>query len=168
MDATSNPIANTKAADQKFCHSCGYILHNSAASCPKCGAAQPASNSNASSFLVEQKPNNLSHRQLPQHHIYCRGCGEPIHETAENCPKCGARQSLNSTSSGGDGKSRIVAAVLALVLGGLGVHKFYLGRIWWGLLYLVFCWTFIPGIIAFIEGIYYLTLSDSEFRKKYD
>lgn len=30
-------------------------------------------------------------------------------------------------------KSRILAAVLAIFLGGLGIHKFYMGKIGWGL-----------------------------------
>lgn len=55
---------------------------------------------------------------------------------------------------------QIVAGVLALLLGGIGVHKFYLGRMKQGLLFLLLSWTFIPGIIAFIEGI--LILSKGE------
>jgi TM2 domain-containing membrane protein YozV len=45
-------------------------------------------------------------------------------------------------------KDKTTAAILSLLLGGLGVHKFYLGKGVWGLLYLVFCWTFIPAIIG--------------------
>ena len=55
-----------------------------------------------------------------------------------------------------------------MLLGGFGLHKFYLGSIVWGVIYLVFCWTFIPAGVAFLEGIYYLTLSDEEFSRKYD
>jgi TM2 domain-containing membrane protein YozV len=62
-------------------------------------------------------------------------------------------------------KSRIVAGILALLIGGLGVHKFYLGKIGLGVLYLVFFWTFVPAIIAFIEGIIYLVQSDEEFAR---
>ena len=64
-------------------------------------------------------------------------------------------------------KSRIVAAILAFFLGGLGIHKFYLGQIGWGIIYLIFCWTFIPSIVAFIEFIIYLCTSDEDFAKKY-
>jgi TM2 domain-containing membrane protein YozV len=64
-------------------------------------------------------------------------------------------------------KNRVAAALLAFFLGYLGVHKFYLGKIGQGFLYLIFCWTGIPAIIAFIEGILYLVASDSEFNSKY-
>ena len=64
-------------------------------------------------------------------------------------------------------KNRIVAALLAFFLGGFGAHKFYLGQIGWGIVYLVFCWTFIPSIVAFIEFIIYLCTSDQDFARKY-
>jgi len=64
-------------------------------------------------------------------------------------------------------KSRIAAALLAFFLGGFGVHKFYLGKIGQGFLYLIFCWTFIPSFIAFIEFILYLCQSDEDFARKY-
>lgn len=65
------------------------------------------------------------------------------------------------------GKNRLAAALFALFLGGLGVHKFYLGRIGWGIVYVLFCWTFIPVLISFVEGIIYLTMSDEAFEAKY-
>lgn len=65
-------------------------------------------------------------------------------------------------------KDKVTAGVLALLLGGLGVHKFYLTRIVQGIIYLLLCWTFIPAIIAFIEGIIYLTMDESKFNNKYN
>jgi TM2 domain-containing membrane protein YozV len=65
-------------------------------------------------------------------------------------------------------KNKTTAGILALLLGGLGAHKFYLGRVFQGLLYLVFCWTFIPAIIALIEGIGYLTMNDADFNVRYN
>lgn len=52
---------------------------------------------------------------------------------------------------------------MALFLGGLGIHKFYLGKSGAGIVYLLFCWTFVPEIIAFIEAIIYFTQSDEAF-----
>jgi TM2 domain-containing membrane protein YozV len=64
-------------------------------------------------------------------------------------------------------KSRVVAGILGILLGNFGAHKFYLGKIGMGILYLVFFWTGIPGIIGLIEGILYLVKSDEEFHAKY-
>lgn len=65
-------------------------------------------------------------------------------------------------------KNKTTAALLAFFLGGLGVHKFYLGESGLGILYLVFCWTFIPSIIAFFEFIILLTMADNVFDAKYN
>lgn len=65
-------------------------------------------------------------------------------------------------------KSKTTAGILAIVLGNFGAHKFYLGRWGLGLLYLLFCWTYIPGIIAFIEGILYLIANPEDFANKHD
>ena len=61
-------------------------------------------------------------------------------------------------------KSRILAAVLAIFLGGLGIHKFYMGKIGWGVVYLLFCWTGVPAIVALVEGIIYLFSDDTTFN----
>jgi TM2 domain-containing membrane protein YozV len=50
-------------------------------------------------------------------------------------------------------KTSTTAVLLSLFLGGLGVHKFYMGQTGLGMLYLVFCWTYIPAIIGFIEAL---------------
>lgn len=100
--------------------------------------------------------------------VHCRECGHMISETAGSCPKCGARQSGGSGGSKGGGeKDKTTAGILAILLGGVGAHKFYLGKTGRGILYLVFCWTFIPSIIGLIEGITYLTKTDAEFQDKY-
>jgi TM2 domain-containing membrane protein YozV len=64
-------------------------------------------------------------------------------------------------------KSRITAGILAILLGDFGIHKFYLGKIGQGIVYLIFCWTGIPAIIGLVEGILYLLMKDEEFTQKY-
>ena len=59
-----------------------------------------------------------------------------------------------------------MAGVLAILLGGLGIHKFYLGKIGLGIVYLLFCWTGIQAIIGLIEGIIYLCSNDENFQLK--
>lgn len=48
-------------------------------------------------------------------------------------------------------KNRTTALLLTLLLGGIGAHRYYMGQIGLGLLYTLFSWTFIPGIVALIE-----------------
>lgn len=66
-----------------------------------------------------------------------------------------------------NGKNRVVAILLAFFLGGIGIHKFYLGQTGWGIVYLLFCWTLIPSIAAFIEFIMLILMSDQTFAQKY-
>ena len=93
---------------------------------------------------------------------YCRGCGGQIHSQAEMCPKCGLGQAGASSS-----KSKVAAALLCFFLGGIGAHKFYFGQVGPGVLYLVFCWTFIPALIALIEFFVLLSMSEETFAKRY-
>jgi TM2 domain-containing membrane protein YozV len=65
-------------------------------------------------------------------------------------------------------KTKWAAAALALFLGGIGAHKFYLGQPIMGLLYLFLCWTFIPAIVAFFEALGLLLISDHAFDMKYN
>ncbi len=64
-------------------------------------------------------------------------------------------------------KSKIAAGLLAIFLGGFGIHKFYLGKTGMGILYLVFCWTYIPAMVSFVEGIIYLCSNDENFQLKH-
>jgi len=96
---------------------------------------------------------------------YCRDCGSVIALRAEICPKCGVRQAEPPRTEGH--KSKVSAGLFALLLGGIGIHKFYLGRPVQGILYILFCWTFIPAIVALVEGIVYLSMSDEQFAQKY-
>lgn len=64
-------------------------------------------------------------------------------------------------------KNKTTAALLALFLGGLGMHKFYLGKWVWGIVYLLFCWTFIPAFLGFIEAIFLFVESEEKFQAKY-
>lgn len=63
--------------------------------------------------------------------------------------------------------NRVTAGVLALLLGWVGVHKFYMGKIAQGVVMAVFSFSGVPAVIAIVEGILYLTMSDYNFREKY-
>ena len=94
---------------------------------------------------------------------YCQECGSVIRAKAEVCPKCGVRQAVGSLS----GRNRLAAALFALLLGWVGAHKFYLGKVGQGVMYVLFSWTFIPFVVSFIEGIVYLTMTDGDFVATY-
>lgn len=108
---------------------------------------------------------------------HCYACASVLDARAELCPKCGVRQpvlpgTLVSTPAvvaavPYSSKSRTTAGLFALLLGGLGVHKFYLGLVAAGVLYILFCWTLIPAFIAFIEALLLFGMSDQEFAKRF-
>lgn len=135
-------------SETKKCIECGEEISVNAEICPKCGV-----------------------RQMPAGETkFCKDCGAKISKNAEICPKCGVRQVSSITSAFGSidtDKNKIVAGILALFLGDIGIHKFYLGQIGKGILYILFCWTIIPAILALIEGIQILCMSDEKFQQKY-
>ncbi|MGX7419146.1 TM2 domain-containing protein [Carnobacterium gallinarum] len=49
--------------------------------------------------------------------------------------------------------NKVVYIVLALLLGSIGAHKFYSGKILAGIIYILFSWTVIPALLGLIEGI---------------
>jgi TM2 domain-containing membrane protein YozV len=66
-------------------------------------------------------------------------------------------------------KSKTTAGLLAFpIWGALGIHRFYLGQIGLGIMYLLFAATGVPFIIAFIDFIGLLTMYDDLFNKKYN
>ncbi len=85
----------------------------------------------------------------------CAGCQGKVTVTADATPVPAARH------------SRGIAGLLALLLGGVGGHKFYLGKPLQGILYALFCWTLLPSFVGMIEGIVYLASSDESFWAKY-
>jgi TM2 domain-containing membrane protein YozV len=76
-------------------------------------------------------------------------------------------ESLQSgTTSKQTGRNKVTAGLIAIFFGGIGAHRFYLGQ-WRGLIYLLFFWSYIPGIIGLIEGIVFLCTSDEKWNAKY-
>ncbi len=122
----------------------------------------------------------------------CPQCGAPIEVGATECKFCGEKlvtqkvteqvqqsqsqpqivvqQVAQATVSGINPswpvKSKTVAGILGIFFGGLGLHKFYMGKPLMGILYLCLSWTFVPEVIGFFEGISYLCSSDENFQLK--
>ena len=128
-----------------YCRNCGQPVDDKAIACPQCGV--PPS--------MEKK--------------FCSNCGTPTQPNQILCIKCGV--SLAKRGAGIGGKNRIVAGVLGILLGSLGIHKFYLGYTKQGLIMLLVSifgslikvGPFIMGLIGLIEGIIILV----EIRRRF-
>lgn len=113
-----------------FCRNCGKEVAQQAVFCPSCGGVPTAGKN------------------------FCQNCGQPTDPKAEICGKCGVR-----LSSGEAMKSKIAAGILGILVGGFGVHRFYLGYVGIGIAQIVVTLvTFGAGALwGFIEGILILT-----------
>jgi len=110
----------------------------------------------------------------------CLACGTPIKGQwaargfCANCEGSVPTSFSVQTSPGtpqvpvyyGPPKSRSVSVGLALVLGGIGAHKFYLDKPGKGVLYMLFCWTGIPSIIGLFEAVKYIRMDEEEFHRR--
>ena len=65
-------------------------------------------------------------------------------------------------------RNRVVALILILVAWPLGIHKFYLGSNFAGIMYLLFSWTLIPGILSFFEFLGLAFMSEEAFNRKFN
>lgn len=140
---SSGPSGGGVGGGGQHCAACGALLTGAGNFCPKCGT--PTSGGAVS---------------------YCPACGAQMYAGQAVCTNCG--RNANQGGFGGSGvKSKTVAGILALLVGGLGIHKFYLGSWGWGIVYILTCWLWIPSLVALIEGIIYLTMNDYEFQSKY-
>lgn len=130
----------------KYCSNCGGENKPDAKFCALCGgemssAAQPTYQE------PQNQQNTYSQPEYQQAQPIYSNQGGQVHDPNR--------------------KDRVAAAIFAILFGGFGVHKFYLGNVGMGILYLILCWTFIPGLIGFVEGIIYLTETDEEFNQKH-
>lgn len=98
-----------------------------------------------------------------------------VQNTASNAAQNPPVYQAPNTAAVPKQKSKVVAGLLGIFLGGLGVHKFYLGYTQAGIIMLlvtligaiVVVGPLAMGIIGLIEGIIYLTKSDQVFYETY-
>lgn len=90
--------------------------------------------------------------------MHCINCGAQYSKDAVACPACGQP---NPNMAGK--KNKAVFVVLAIFFGAIGVHRFYLGNIGLGVLYLLFFWTMIPAIVALLEALVIGLRKDDRF-----
>ncbi|MDB4759842.1 GYF domain-containing protein [bacterium] len=116
---------------------------------------------------------------------FCSNCGTQCGANQAVCLNCGTSIESNANETVVIAQPSVVqpnvnvayvqghynkstAAILALLIGGLGAHKFYHGSIGWGIMYLVFCPTFIPAIVSLIEAIVYLSMPQADYDSRYN
>ena len=116
-----------------FCSNCGAVLESNVKFCAHCGA----------STTGQQAP------PQPVQPV------QPVHPTPQyTSPQPYApAQPMAYVQTGVSPLNRTVALILCILLGGIGAHQFYAGKVGTGLVYLLFCWTFIPFFLAFIDFI---------------
>lgn len=74
---------------------------------------------------------------------------------------------LGSTSPYSLTRNRLMAGILAIIFGWIGIQFFYLNKIALGIVCVIFCSTGIPALIGVIHGICILKMSDADFENKY-
>lgn len=111
-----------------YCRNCGSTMDDRAVVCVKCGV------------------------RAGDGYNFCQNCGGETASNAVVCPHCGVALTCPFTDYGQ--KSRLVAGLLGIFLGGLGVHNFYLGYTGKGIAQIVLSFCFgIGAIWGFVEGV---------------
>ena len=112
----------------KKCKNCGQEFEDGANVCPVCGAAD---NGQSAKVCPNCKTDNSN---------FCTNCGTPINGSAQS-NNGDAQNNAGQNNFGGQNyrqppyqppmnyvpKSRLLAGLLGIFLGGIGVHNFYLG-----------------------------------------
>lgn len=115
----------------------------------------------------------------------CTQCGAPYGDDETNCKYCntplpkqlpkpqntavyGNFQNVYSDADPAwPVRNRIAAGVLAIIFCYLGIHHFYTRRYALGIVSIFFCFSYIPALCNFIEGIRILIMDDQAFQTKY-
>lgn len=107
--------------------------------------------------------------------MYCSKCGKEIDDEALICPHCGCGtvnyvrdQAKASAQRQLTQKKRSTALLLCIFLGGLGAHRFYVGKIWTGLLWLFTLGFWGVGSLIDFCRIYDGKFTDDAGRPLYD
>jgi hypothetical protein len=91
--------------------------------------------------------------------LYCTKCGLIVHETARACPQCGAPPFTSQWRGGVSPKSPMVALLLCVFLGGLGIHRFYFGKTGSGIV-----WPFTLGAFGIGASIDLIVIAAGSYR----
>lgn len=197
QNITNNEIKIVKTKESfkmnnRICNSCNTVIEGDSKFCSNCGQpltvettpveAPSVEAEVAAEQVIEYKetvqPKVKVNVQTPSK--FCSHCGNLIHVQAVVCPSCGCSvegANVRTGNAGSNEKSNVVAGLLALFLGGFGIHKFYLGSTGMGVLYLLltlfggllfFIPNLILGIVILVEAIMYFVCDNQKFNEKYN
>lgn len=128
----------------KYCPECNTLVPNDTNFCPTCG------------HDFNKPPRYATSQQGYSNQAYDNNYNQGYNNNAFD-------------PAGPEGKSRGIAAILALIIGGLGIQYFYCGKTTAGvltiLLTVVTCG--IWQILMFAQGLYMLFITNEEFERKY-
>lgn len=163
--------------DANFCQNCGTnVIPFKAGAYPYAAAGAVDQTADAASAAQEQTPFEKGYQQgyewatgnSAQAAQAQQGAGWQGYAPPAN-PYVEYQQSLPANA-----KSKIAAGLLAIFLGALGIHKFYLGYTTQGIIMLLVSLLtfgiglFVMEVIAIIEGVMYLVKTDAEFYYTYE
>ncbi|MBI2918564.1 MAG: TM2 domain-containing protein [Chloroflexi bacterium] len=152
--------------DEVYCSNCGVIIKRQSEFCSKCGVKVAVVPAPAAVGAPAGAPQVTEATAPGPDEIYCSSCGAIIKRRAEICMRCGVRvvgppAAPPAPATTFSDKSRLTAGILGILLGGIGVHRIYLGNIGIGILQIVVSiitlgigslWGFVEGIIIIAGG----------------
>lgn len=154
VNAARHPERDSFDEPVKYCAHCGQQNLEDYSFCMRCG--QPFDQSDVVSTPVQRKWKRTSEQPSKPPAIVStpeqsqRGIDQQMRSFDKS--KLTTQQKLYFQQEyDKQNRNPSTALVLALLLGGLGAHRFYLGEMGWGVAYVLFSWTFIPAIVALIE-----------------
>lgn len=141
----------------KFCKFCGDEVKGNAKFCVKCGKLLDINNTEKKSNNYTDTKYNNTFNEDKNKKIYCRNCSSEMSKDAIVCVKCGVKKGKGNNYCGFCGgktnenaaicvscgaslknnkidnligvnsKSKLIAVLLCVFLGTLGIHRFYVG-----------------------------------------
>ena len=128
----------------RFCNKCGAVVKDGDVFCSACGAA----------CAIEES-------------VCCKACGTEMKIGDNFCKKCGAdrngNQKVHQAKTVGQ-RSKLIAGLLGIFVGGFGIHNFYLGKTGLAVTQIIvtmvtcglgYIWGFIEGILILCDKICY-------------
>lgn len=65
-------------------------------------------------------------------------------------------------------RNRVIALIITFFAGAFGIHKFYLGKNFEGIMFFLFSWTCIPAVLAFFDFLGLAFMSDEAFNRQFN